>query len=272
MSYYLSLGLNKEPFSTSPDPGFFYRSPAHDSALRRLQSNLRLRRGLSLILGDIGTGKTTLSRALVQSFAGDKLVDVHLILNPRFESEFQFLSHLCRLFGVSPLNRSLQDCLEVIQRYLFEKAAQDGRTVVLLVDEGQNLTPSLIENLRTLLNYETNEYKLLQLVLVAQLEILPRLKRIRNFMDRVSLKYLMNPLELAETGELIRFRLAAAGHRGAPLFTDQAVEAIQLAAQGYPRRVTMLCHDCLRSLAAKGARTVDAEMVAGALKDAEAFT
>lgn len=271
MSYYLALGLDKEPFSTSPDPAFFYRSPAHESALRRLQANLRLRRGLSLILGDIGTGKTTLSRALVQSFADDKLVDIHLVLNPRFESEFQFLSHLCRLFGISPANRSLQDCLEVIQRYLLEKAAHEGRTIVLLVDEGQNLTPSLIENLRTLLNYETNEYKLLQLVLVAQLEILPRLKRIRNFMDRVSLKYLMNPLELAETGEMIRFRLAAAGHKGAPLFTDQAVEAIHHAAQGYPRRVTMLCHNTLRGLAAKGGPTVDAELVAKVVKEEEAF-
>ncbi|MFH1723984.1 MAG: AAA family ATPase [Elusimicrobiota bacterium] len=271
MSYYERLGLKREPFSTSPDPAFFYRSNAHESALRRLEISIRLRRGLSLVLGDVGTGKTTLSRTLVQNFSQEKKFEVFLVLNPRFESEFQFLNYLCRLFRVTPPHRSLQDCLEVIEKYLFRKGVEEGKTVVLLVDEGQNLTPSLIELLRTLLNYETNEYKLLQLVIVAQLEILTRLKRIRNFMDRVSMKYLINPLDLAETGEMIRYRLKVAEHKGPPLFTDGAVEGIHHASQGYPRKVTYLAHNCLRNLVVRDRKVADAEFIRQILKEEAAF-
>ena len=212
-----------------------------------------------------------MSRTLVQGFSAEKEFEFFLVLNPRFESEFQFMNYLCRLFGVTPQHRSLQDCLEVIQKHLYQKGVEEGRTVVLVIDEGQNLTPSLIENLRTLLNYETNEFKLLQLVLIAQLEILPRLKRIRNFLDRVSLKYLINPLELAETGELIRFRLEVAGRSGGPLFTDQAVEAIHDATQGYPRQVTLLCHNTLRALVMNDKKVADAELVQTVIKEEEAF-
>lgn len=271
MSYYEQLGLKKEPFSTSPDPAFFYRSTAHESALSRLEITIRLKRGLSLILGEVGTGKTTLSRTLLQTFSSEKEFEFLLILNPRFESEFQFVNYLCRSFGISPRHRSLQNCMETIEKHLFRKGVEEGKTVVLVVDEGQNLTPSLIETLRTLLNYETNEHKLLQLVLIAQLEILPRLKRIRNFMDRVSLKYMINPLDLAETGELIRFRLKEAGNDGRPLFTAGAVEAIYHASQGYPRPMTFLAHNALRSLIMQDREVVDENLIRGLIKEEEAF-
>ncbi len=272
MSYYTALGLNKEPFSTSPDPEFFYRSAAHESALRRLEISLRLKRGLNLVLGDVGTGKTTLSRALVQSFAEDEDFEFLMVLNPRFESEFQFVSYLCRLFKAEPKNRSLQDCLEAIQQHLYRKGVEEKKTPVLLIDEGQNLTPSLIENVRTLLNYETNEFKLLQVVLIAQLEILPRIKRIRNFMDRVSLKYMLNPLDLEEMGEMIRYRLETAGAAGKTFFTDQAIESVYHETQGYPRQVNMLCHNALRSMTSKGKSIVDGDLLRDVIAEEASFS
>jgi len=122
MSYYTVLNLKKEPFSTSPDPSFFYHSQEHATALRRLEIAIRLRRGLCLVLGDVGTGKTTLSRALFQAFAGEEKEFIfHMILDPDFKSEYQFLSHLTKLFGVSPFFRSTMDHREAIERYLFQK-------------------------------------------------------------------------------------------------------------------------------------------------------
>jgi len=103
MSYFGVLNLEREPFSTSPDPSFFYRSTEHYTALNRLEIAIRLKRGLSLILGDVGTGKTTLSRTLLQSFSQEEDEYIfHLILDPSFKSEYQFFAHLTKVFGISP--------------------------------------------------------------------------------------------------------------------------------------------------------------------------
>ena len=260
MSYYELLGLKQEPFSTSPDPDFFYRSSAHESALQRLEIAIRLKRGLSLILGDVGMGKTTLCRTLLQSLQDDSFV-LHIILNPKYDSEFQFLYSLCRMFEVEPLQRSSLDCQEAIQRYLIRKGVEEGKTVVLLIDEGQNLTPSLIEILRVLLNFETNKYKLLQVVIMAQMEFLPKVQRIRNFMDRAVMRYVINPFGLEEVKAMIWFRLDKAGYRGPGLFTDGAIECIYHQTLGYPRQITLLCHNALEYLVMKDKKTADAEIM-----------
>ena len=262
MSYYQVLGLQAEPFSTSPDPTFFYHSTSHQQALQRLEIAIRLRRGLNLILGDVGTGKTTLARTLVSTLAGDAHIIVHMVLDPSYDSEFQFLSALTRMFGLQPAFKSTLDYREAIERYLFQKGVEEHRIVTLLIDEGQKLTPSLLEELRILLNYETNEYKLLQLVIFSQLELLPRVSRIRNFMDRVVLKYMLNPLDVTETAELIRFRLHQAGL--APertLFTDDAVAAIYHATHGYPRQIAFLCHNALETLVMQEQSIIDAPLI-----------
>lgn len=249
MSYYKALGLEKEPFSTSPDPEFFYRSLSHDTALKRLEIAIRLRRGLSLIMGDVGTGKTTLSRTLLYIFKSEPDFIFHMLLDPSFKSEFQFLLSLVKIFGIQPPFKSTLDFKEALEKYLFQKGVDENKTIVLLIDEAQKLTFENLEVLRTLLNYETNEYKLLQLVIMSQVELLPRIKRIRNFMDRMALKYTINPLDENETKEMVNFRLKQAGlNNKNSLFDEQAIKLIYQYTQGYPRRIAMLCHDALEML------------------------
>ena len=262
MSYYKVLGLEKEPFSTSPDPEFLYRSLSHDTALKRLEIAIRLRRGLCLILGDVGTGKTTLSRTLLQAFKNENDFIFHLILDPNYKSEFQFLLALVRMFGITPAFKSTLDFKEALEKYLFQKGVEENKTIILLIDEGQKITGENLEVLRTLLNYETNEYKLLQLVIMAQVELLTRIKRIRNFMDRITLKYTINPLDERETKEMIEFRLKQAGYNHQNnLFTDEAIRLLNQFTQGYPRRIAMVCHDALETLVMKERPVVDVEII-----------
>jgi general secretion pathway protein A len=262
MSYYEALNLKSEPFSTSPDPFFFYPSSSHNSALKRLEIAIRLRRGLNVILGDVGTGKTTLSRMLIQLFKDEPDFVFHMILDPSYKTEFQFLSSLAKMFGVSPSFRSTLDYKEALEKYLFQKGVDEKKTIVLLIDEGQKLTPTQVEILRTLLNYETNEYKLLQLIILSQIELLPKIRRIRNFMDRINLKYIINPLDESETRELINFRLKQAGYNGEDnLFTENAIRHIYEHTQGYPRKISMLCHDALEMLIMRNRHAVDENIV-----------
>ena len=268
MSYYASLGLAKEPFSTSPDPAFFFRSSSHMQALARLEIAIRLRRGLSLILGDVGTGKTTLARTLLSNFPQEDGFVFHIILDPSFESEYQFLLHLSRVLGLHAQGKSTLDCREAIEHHLFQSGVMEGRTVVLVVDEGQKLSLDMLENLRMLLNYETNEFKLLQVVILAQMELMGRIGRIKNFMDRVAMKYIINPLSEDETAEMIRFRLRSAGFsNGQGLFTPEAVHAIHRATQGYPRQIALLCHNALESLVMYDKMTVDETLIEELVRD-----
>ena len=268
MSYYTTLGLVKEPFSTSPDPSFFFRSNSHVQALTRLEIAIRLRRGLSLILGDVGTGKTTLARTLLANFPQEDGFAFHMVLDPSFDSEYQSLLHLSRLFAVPEDAKSTLDCREAIQHHLFHSGVTEGKTTVLMIDEGQKLSLDMLENLRVLLNYETNEYKLLQVVIFAQMELLGRLRRVRNFIDRVALKYIINPLDEAETGELIQFRLRSAGlPPDRTLFTPDAVRSIYRFTLGYPRKISLVCHNALEALVMQEQTLVTAPLLEGLIKD-----
>jgi general secretion pathway protein A len=263
MSYFKVLGLQKEPFSTSPDPAFFYHSLSHSTALKRLEIAIRLRRGLSIVFGDVGTGKTTLLRTLLTSFQEEDDFVFHMMLDPGYKSEFQFLSSLAKMLGVTVEFKSTLDFKEALEKYLFRQGIEEHKTIVLLIDEGQKISRENLEVLRLLLNYESNEYKLLQLVIMAQTELLPRIKRIRNFMDRVALKYTINPLDEAETKGMIEFRLQQAGfcaHKS--LFTDDAVRLVYRYSQGYPRRIAMLCHDALETAVMQEHSIVDDRVIA----------
>jgi len=263
MSYYEELGLVREPFSSSPDPEFFYQSSEHKTALHRLEIAIRLKRGLSLILGDVGTGKTTLSRTFLQNLDNEENFVFKLMLDPTYKSEFQFLSNLTKMFGVTPAFRSTLDYKEAIEKYLFKKGVDENKTIILIIDEGQKLSFSFLEILRTLLNYETNEYKLLQLIVLAQMELLPRIQRIKNFYDRITLKYIINPLDESETQEMIRFRLAKSGLSPTrELFEPEAIKLIYEYTLGYPRRIAVMSHNALEHIVMNDKKKVDRSVIA----------
>ncbi|MFH0732325.1 MAG: AAA family ATPase [Candidatus Omnitrophota bacterium] len=268
MSYYKLLGFEKEPFSTSPDPDFFYLSKEHEAALTNILIELRLKRGLVVILGDVGTGKTSLSRKLIQELREREDFIFHIILDPSFDNEFLFVNSLARNFEIdtnsitndNPL--SILDLREAIEKFLFQKGVTENKTVTLIIDEAQKINEKSLEVLRVLLNYETNEYKLLQLVLLGQLELHAKIMNIANFFDRISFKYTLNPLGLDETKEMIEFRIRQAGYKAnMNLFLDDAIREIYQYSHGYPRQTTMLCHRALKNLVANNKFVVDAEFL-----------
>lgn len=269
MSYYKIFGLEKEPFSISPDPRFFYHSLNHTTILKRLEIAIRLKKGLSLVLGDVGIGKTTLLRTLIQAFKDEDEFIFHLILDPGFKSEYQFFSSVVKAFGIGLKFSSTLDFKEALQKYLFQKGVEENKTIVLLIDEGQKLTPENLEFLRILLNFETNEYKLLQLVIMGQLELLPRIRSIPNFSDRVALKCMVMPFDRAETKEMIEFRLKEAGFCGQQqLFTDEAIGLIYEHTGGYPRKINLLCHDALETAVMRESPLIDKEIVDSLIAEA----
>ncbi len=264
MSYYRILGFEKEPFSTSPDPEFFYSSREHERTLTNVLIELRLKRGLSVVLGDVGIGKTTLSRKLVQDLRKREDCLFHIMLDPSFESRTSFTQSLVKNFGVpfESVQPSLTEMREGLERFLFQKGVVEQKTVILIIDEAQKLDPMSMEVLRLLLNYETNQFKLLQLVLLGQTELLNSIQKIPNFMDRVSFKTRLVPLDFDETKELIFFRIEQAGYRARmDLFLEEALKEIYQASQGYPRQVTMLCHKALKAMLMKNRPAVDREIV-----------
>ncbi len=264
MSYYKILGFTKEPFSTSPDPMFFYESREHERALTNLMIELRLKRGLSVILGDVGTGKTTLSRKLFQLITSQEVFICHMILDPVYNDEETFLTSLVRNFDVEPNNSGpiILNLKEALEKFLFQKGVEENKAIVLIIDEAQKLNEMTLECLRVLLNYETNEFKLLQLVLLGQMELHSKIMNIPNFIDRISFKYTLNPLDEEETRSMIEFRIKQAGYKAnMHLFLPGAMKEIYKYARGYPRQVNMLCHKALKTLVMKNKIVVDEALI-----------
>jgi general secretion pathway protein A len=275
MSYFKILGFEKEPFSTSPDPEFFYLSKEHERAMTNILIELRLRRGLSVILGDIGTGKTTLSRKLIQELKDRDDFVFNIVLDPSFESEELFLTSLARDFeisgsGAEGKSANILDLRESLERFLFQKGVTENKIVTLIVDEAQKLSESSMEVLRVLLNYETNSYKLLQLVLLGQLELHAKIMSMPNFFDRISFKYTLNPLDIDEVREMIEFRIRQAGYKSnMHIFLDEAIKDIYQYSRGYPRQITMFCHKALKYMVLQNKFVVDAALVREIIEEEE---
>ena len=146
MSYLELLNLTREPFSNSPDPDAYYRTPTHEACLHRLEIAIRLRRGLNVVLGEVGTGKSTLCRCLLRALGGEERMDVFLLLDPGFEDADAFVRHLCELLTGQrpPEETARRDCVSLIQNRVFDRALNEGRNLVLFIDEGQKLAPAAL--------------------------------------------------------------------------------------------------------------------------------
>ena len=252
MDYFSILNLKKEPFSNSPDPKFFFQSRQHLDCLQKLELGLRLRRGLNVIIGDVGTGKTTLCRQLIRRFSIDKEIETHLILDPFFSDTSEFLSTVYKMLkGYKPVKGSNDwQIKESIKQYLFRKGVDEKKTVILIIDEGQKIPAFCLEILREFLNYETNEYKLLQIVIFAQKEFEKTIDLHANFADRINLYHFLKPLGFRDTRLMIKFRLEQSidSNRAYTFFTSPALWAIYWTTGGYPRKIINLCHRCIMTM------------------------
>ncbi len=271
MDYYKLLHLKKEPFSNSPDPAFFYRSRQHVDCLQKIELALRLKRGLNVVVGDVGTGKTTLCRQLLQSFSGDDRIVSRLILDPDFQDPQVFLGAVLHMFTgqLPPPGTPISKMKEALKQYLFQKGLEEKKTVVLIIDEGQKLTTAGLEILRELLNFETNEFKLLQIIIFAQTEFDTTLSAHANVVDRVNLYLRLFPLNFKETRSLIRFRISQATggpHNGNVFFSFPALWQIYRYSEGYPRKIIHLCHQCLLAMIIQNRARVGRRLVSACAK------
>jgi general secretion pathway protein A len=260
MEYYNILNLKKEPFSNSPEPEFFFESPKHMGCLQKLELAIRLRRGLNVVIGDIGTGKTTLCRKLIQqlSYASDDSQDVetHLLLDPSFKNSIEFLQTVCLQFGIKEVENQESEwqLKESIKNYLFSKGVDEEKIIVLIIDEGQKFPEDCLEILREFLNYETNNFKLLQIIIFAQNEFKKILDKRSNLSDRINTLYYLQPLNFQQTRAMINYRISVARdlEKAPALFSFWALLAVYRATNGYPRRVVSLCHQVILALIIRG--------------------
>jgi len=261
MDYYNILNLIKEPFSNSPDPEFFFQSRQHLVCLQQLELSLYLRRGLNVVIGDVGMGKTTLCRHLIRKFADYGDIETHLILDPHFSSPTEFLSAVTeKLEGQKPPPGADDPALkEMVKQYLYHTGVYEKRNVVLIIDEGQKLPSFCVELIREFLNYETNKYKLLQIVIFAQKEFRKTLKAQANFADRINFFYKLKPLDFRNTRLMIKFRLeqSSDAQQPQPLFSYPALRAIYHATGGYPRKIVNLCHQSILAMIVQNRSVVD---------------
>ncbi|MFC1884010.1 ExeA family protein [Thermodesulfobacteriota bacterium] len=253
MDYFKILNLNREPFSNSPDPDyFFFQSRQHVDCLQKVELAVRLCRGLNVVIGDVGTGKTTLCRRLIRNFTKEANIETHLILDPYFSTHLEFLTTVAELFGIENGGSDLSDWKfkEEIKKYLFKGAVDEGKIIVLIIDEGQKLSESCLEILREFLNYETNEKKLLQIVIFAQNEFRKSIEAHENFADRINLYHILGPLNFRDARAMIKFRLEIASSEGksSVRFTLPALWAIYRASRGYPRKIINICHRAILTI------------------------
>ena len=257
MEYFTLLNLKKEPFSNSPDPEMFYQSGQHKGCLQKLELAIRLKRGLSVVIGDIGTGKSTLCRRLVRTLNSEEYkIQSHLILDPEFTSPIEFLTTITKTFGLSeiPDQPSEWQLKDAFKNYLFDQAVKNKKLLVLIIDEGQKLPDFCVEILREFLNYETNQQKLLQIAIFAQKEFQLILENKANFADRIAAFHQLSPLSYSDTREMILYRLKKARKQTSPkpnIFSPMAVLAIYLKTGGYPRKIVMICSKVILSILVK---------------------
>jgi general secretion pathway protein A len=266
--YFRHFGLERDPFLDTADPHFYRTTPALGRARSRLVGGVLESRGLQVVVGDPGTGKTSLMAQVERELLGRDEVRLAKILDPSFASETEFLLGVARAFGLALPPRSPAALKNALKNYLYDAAVLDGLTLALLIDEAQNASDEIFEVIRLLLNYDIPQRKLLNVVLFGQSELRGRLDARRNLADRVDGWIALDPLDASESRALLAYRLTRAGAADlAALFDDDAVAAIVDSAAGTPRRLLTLAHATLRDAATHGrprATRLDADAAARA--------
>ncbi len=235
--------LKELPFNVTSDPSFFFSSARHSEAFSHLIFGIEQRKGILVITGEIGTGKTTLCRTLLSRL--DQKTKTAFILNPNF-SEVQLLQLIVRDLGIQTASKNKAALVDSLNHFLLEESSQ-GHNVVLIIDEAQNLKANQLEQIRLLSNLETEKEKLLQIILVGQPELADKLKltSLRQLNQRITVRYHILPLDKSELKNYIFHRLKVAGANGQLTFTDEAIEEIFLFSEGTPRLINIICDRAL---------------------------
>lgn len=263
--YLEHFNLREMPFSLTPGTRFLHFSPGHRSALDHLLFGIRQRKGFIVLVGEVGSGKTTLCRAVLRELGPE--FRTALILNPRL-SEGQLVRAILRELGVADARGDLLTLRDRLNAFLLDQAER-GNDVVLIIDEAQSLSPAMLENVRLLSNLETEDRKLLQIVLAGQPELASRLSdhRLRQLRQRISVYFHLRAMGADDTAHYVDHRLRVAGAGAHPRFDPRALNMVHEYAQGIPRQVNTACDMALLAAYGRGELDVGIEAVRGAVEE-----
>ncbi len=265
--------LSEQPFSITPDTGFYFNNPSHQQAMNVLQVALRSGEGFIKITGEVGTGKTLLCRQLLNQLSSDEQYVTTYLPNPNLGPSAlnQALAEEMNL--ECSKNANQHNVLKLINERLIELTAE-GKQVVLLIDEAQAMPEKSLEALRLLTNLETEKTKLLQIVLFGQPELNEMLERpsIRQLKQRIIFSYALEPMCKEAVQAYLSHRLLTAGYAGAALFNSRVIEQIFIASRGIPRLINILAHKSLMVAYGQGARKVSSQHMQAAIEDTEDAT
>ncbi len=266
--YETFYSLKQKPFSITSNPSFLYLSPKHKEALAHLQYGIRERVGFIEITGEVGTGKTTICRALLNQL--DDRVKTAFIFNSNLTGK-QLMETILEDLGIAPLKKGPGGLFSELNRFLIEQLAL-GNNVVLIIDEAQNLSKKMLEQVRMLSNLEADNQKLLQIVLVGQPELREKLKSpdLRQLRQRIAVRCHIEALSFDDLGNYIAHRLRLAGANGSgPAFSDEAMQEIFRYSGGIPRLINVLCDKTLLMGYVRDQRSIDADIVRSCINEIE---
>jgi general secretion pathway protein A len=264
--YNAFFGLERSPFSMTPDPGFLFLTAKHREALAGLLFAVTGRKGFLVLTGEAGTGKTTLLTRILRSMP-ETCAQFSFVINPMLTPS-EFLEMAMIDFGIDDIPPSKAQRLLKLQNFLLQ-ANREGRTAVLVIDEAHKLTPELLEEIRLLTNFETSDQKLLQILLAGQPELADLLNRadMRQLKQRVAIRLRIDPLREGEVEQYIQARWVRAGARDPLPFTTQAMRVAAKASKGIPRVINSICDSALTNAFGANTKTIDAPHVLDVVTD-----